>query len=107
MKRELAIAALLACLVVAASASGADWPQWGGTDARNMVSSEKGLPDWFDCGKETGSGEIDLATAKNVKWAAKVGPKTCGSPVVSGGKVFIGTVGKNHPVTTVPKLPPV
>ncbi len=89
------LAAILGCVVPAGCAYGGDWPQWGGTDARNMAANAKGLPDWFDCGKETGSGDVALATAKNVKWAVKLGPTTCGSPVVSGGKVFIGTTAKN------------
>ena len=61
--------------VTAPEASGADWPRWGGTDpGRNMYSDEKGLPDRFEPGKpKAGSEEIDLATTKNVKWAAKLG----------------------------------
>ena len=73
------------------TSSGADWPQWGGTDVRNMASSEKGLPDWFDCGKENADSYVDMATTKNVKWVAELGPRTSGSPVVSHGKVFIGS----------------
>jgi outer membrane protein assembly factor BamB len=75
----------------AASSSGEDWPQWGGHDGRNMVSAEKGLPDSFMPGRrKTGKG-IDPATAKNVKWTALLGSETYGTPVVAGGKVFVGT----------------
>ena len=76
----LAILALLA-----APASGGDWPQWCGRPDRNMVSDEKGLPDRFD--EVTGKKTTGLA---NVKWAARLGIATFGSPVVSGGKVFVG-----------------
>ena len=34
---------------------------------------------------------IDLATTKNVKWVARLGNQTYGSPVVAAGKVFVGT----------------
>jgi len=69
-----------------------DWPQWGGTDDRNMVSDEKGLPTHFEVGKpKAGSEEIDLATTKNVKWVLKLGSQTYGNPTVAGGRVFIGT----------------
>ena len=69
-----------------------DWPQWGGTQNRNMYSPSKGLPSQFDPGKpKSGSEEIDLATTKNVKWAAKVGSQSYGNVTVAGGKVFIGT----------------
>ena len=30
----------------------ADWPQWGGTDARNMASPEQGIPETFVPGKK-------------------------------------------------------
>ena len=82
-------------LVVSATAvSAADWPSWGGQPSRNMASeTEKGLPDWYSFGKKNVHGDIDLSTSKNVKWVAKLGTRTFGSPVVSQGKVFIGTAG--------------
>jgi outer membrane protein assembly factor BamB len=55
--------------------------------------TEKGLPDWCSFGKKNDHGEVDLSTTKNTKWVAKLGNKTFGSPVVSQGKVFIGTAG--------------
>jgi outer membrane protein assembly factor BamB len=57
-----------------------DWPMWGGTPDRNMVSSMKGLPT-----------EWDVQTKKNVKWVARLGSQAYGNPVVADGKVFIGT----------------
>jgi outer membrane protein assembly factor BamB len=61
------------------SASG-DWPMWGGSPDRNMVSSMKGTPtDW------------DVKTGKNVKWVASLGSTSYGNPVVAGGMVFVGT----------------
>jgi len=57
-----------------------DWPMWGGTADRNMVSNMKGLPlDW------------DVKTKKNVKWVADLGSQTYGNVVVAGGMVFVGT----------------
>jgi outer membrane protein assembly factor BamB len=77
-------------LVVAAAASAArlaasdpgkgDWPMWGGTPDRNMVSNMKGLPiDW------------DIKTKKNVKWVADLGSQSYGNIVVANGTVLIGT----------------
>ena len=73
-------------------AGGADWPQWGGSDDRNMVSGEKGLPDCFVPGekKPDGSG-IDMRTTHNVKWVARLGSQTYGNPTVAGGRVLVGT----------------
>ncbi len=87
-------ALLLSPLVFSAAAAAADWPSWGGQPSRNMAcETEKGLPDWYSLGSKGDGGAIDLSTTKNVKWFASVGDRTWGSPVVSQGKVFIGTAG--------------
>lgn len=54
-----------------------DWPMLGGRADRNSISAEKGLPALF--GQE------------NLRWSADLGDQTFGSPVVAGGRVFIGT----------------
>ena len=60
--------------------SGSDWPMWGGTPDRNMVSDMTGLPaDW------------DVDTGRNVKWMAELGSQTYGNPVVAEGVVLVGT----------------
>lgn len=79
----------LACLALILAAQ---WPQWGGGPGRNMVSPETGLPDTFDPGKLNPKTEqVDLATAKNVKWVAKLGSQAYGNAAVAGGRVFVGT----------------
>src|SRR5688572_7456216 len=66
---------------IAASDPGTgDWPMWGGTPDRNMVSNMKGLPT-----------EWDIKTKKNVKWVAQLGSQSYGNPVVADGMVFVGT----------------
>jgi hypothetical protein len=68
-----------------------NWPMWGGTPDRNMVSNMKGLPaDW------------DVKTKKNVKWMAQLGSQSYGNPVVAGGMVFVGT---NNELLRDPKQP--
>lgn len=57
-----------------------DWPMWGGTPDRNMISTMKGLPTSWD-----------VKTKKNVKWVAQLGSQTYGNAVVAGGTVFVGT----------------
>ena len=57
-----------------------DWPMWGGTADRNMVSEISGMPtDW------------DVETGRNIKWVADLGSQSYGNPVVAGGIVFVGT----------------
>ncbi|HEY7511128.1 MAG TPA: PQQ-binding-like beta-propeller repeat protein [Vicinamibacteria bacterium] len=73
-------AALPSSAVRAGDPGGSDWPMWGGTPDRNMVSSMKGLPTTWD-----------VATKKNVKWVAALGSQTYGNPVVARGTVFVGT----------------
>jgi outer membrane protein assembly factor BamB len=70
--------------VHASDPSSGDWPMWGGTPSRNMVSPMKGLP-----------AEWDPETRKNVKWVADLGDHSYGNPVVSGGRVFVGTNNEN------------
>jgi outer membrane protein assembly factor BamB len=80
----------------------ADWPFWGGTSSRNMVSPEVGLPQTWDAGRYVqGSEEIDMATTRNVKWVAKLGSQTYGNMTIAKGKVLIGT---NNEVPRDPRL---
>jgi outer membrane protein assembly factor BamB len=75
----------------APDAAGKDWPQWGGSDGKNMVSEEKGLPDSFVPGeKDSQAGRLRMETMKNVKWAAKLCQAIYSTPAVAGGKVFLG-----------------
>lgn len=53
---------------------------WGGTAQRNMASSMKNLPSFWD-----------IKTGQNVKWKANLGTTSYGNPVVADGKVFVGT----------------
>ena len=75
----------------ASDPGGGDWPMWGGTPDRNMVSNMKGLPT-----------EWDVKTKKNVKWVAELGSQSYGNAVVSGGMVFVGT---NNELVRDPKQP--
>src|SRR6185312_10262421 len=73
----------LPAVVPTASASdpgSSDWPMWGGTADRNMVSNMKGLPTSWD-----------VKSKKNVKWVAALGSQSYGNPVVSGGQIYVGT----------------
>jgi outer membrane protein assembly factor BamB len=67
-------------LAASAALSAADWPMWGGTPSRNMVSEEKGVPTTWD-----------IKTGKNVKWVAELGSQSYGNPTVAEGVVLIGT----------------
>ena len=69
-----------------------DWPQWAGSDAKNMVSPEKGLPKTFVPGEKTTNGTIDLATARNVRWGVKVANAIYSTPSIAEGRVFIGAM---------------
>ena len=67
-------------LASASDPGSGDWPMWGGTPDRNMVSSQKGMPiSW------------DVKTKKNVKWVATLGSQSYGNAVVAGGQVYVGT----------------
>ncbi|MGH9318894.1 MAG: PQQ-binding-like beta-propeller repeat protein [Vicinamibacteria bacterium] len=88
MKRTLSLATALSFALSLSGSltgtedppNGGDWPMWGGTAVRNMVSGMKGLPESWDVEAKT-----------NVKWVANLGSQTYGNPVVADGKVFVGT----------------
>ena len=76
MRNTLALA-----LALSASVSlSADWPMWGGTPSRNMVSPMTGAPTAWD-----------VKSGKNVKWVAELGSQSYGNPTVGSGVVIIGT----------------
>jgi outer membrane protein assembly factor BamB len=76
----LAVFVSSASVLALASDPGPEWPMWGGTPDRNMVSNMKGLPTVWD-----------VKAKKNVKWMAELGSQTYGNPVVAGGMVYVGT----------------
>jgi outer membrane protein assembly factor BamB len=61
-------------------APAADQPQWGQAWSRNLVSPERGLPDSFD-----------PKTGRNIRWVAALGTQSHSTPVVAGGRVYVGT----------------
>jgi outer membrane protein assembly factor BamB len=61
-----------------------DWPMWGGTAQRNMISGMKSLPESWD-----------VKNGKNIKWKVPIGSTSYGNPVVADGKIFLGTNNAN------------
>ena len=72
--------ALLPLLFLTTALFAADQPQWGQAWTRNLVSAEKNLPESWN-----------LETGENVKWIAPLGTHSYATPIVAGGRVFIGT----------------
>ncbi|MBY0522872.1 MAG: PQQ-binding-like beta-propeller repeat protein [Gemmataceae bacterium] len=73
-----------------------DWPMLGGTAHRNMVNTvERNLPTTWEIAwtvdARTREKQINLQKSTNLKWAAKLGSRSYGGPIVAGGKVFVGT----------------
>lgn len=78
--RSQAVLSVFLFLAVPGPGTAQDWPLWGGGPGRNMASPMRGLAESWD-----------VETRRNLKWSARLGSHTYGNPVVSGGKVFIGT----------------
>jgi outer membrane protein assembly factor BamB len=68
----------------------ADWPQWAGSDSKNMVSGEKHLPDSFTPGDKKPDGTLDLTTARNVRWGIRIANAVYSTPSIGNGKLFVG-----------------
>jgi len=71
---------LLGNLLTGLNGPAADQPQFGQAWTRNMVSAETGLPQ-----------EFDPATGRNLRWTAALGTEAHSTPVISHGRIFIGT----------------
>ena len=80
---RLGLLGSLTCGIIPAVAG--DAAQWGQAWSRNMVSSETNLASSFD-----------PATGHNINWSAELGTETHSSPVIAGGRVYIGT-NNGHP----------
>lgn len=63
-----------------AKAKKGDWPMWGGSPDRNMVSGETGIPSKWHVDNHV-----------NIKWTAPLGSQTYGNPAISKGRIFVGT----------------
>ncbi|OHB86689.1 MAG: serine/threonine protein kinase [Planctomycetes bacterium RBG_16_64_12] len=71
---------------------GGDWTQWGGSPSRNNTPEAKNLPAEWQVGEfHHRTGQWLRGSVKNVKWVARLGSESYGSPVVAGGKVFCAT----------------
>ena len=69
-----------------------DAPQWGQRHTRNLVSTEKNLPESFNPGRRhPQTGQVDSATTENIRWTAPIGEVLYGTPVVAEGCVLVGS----------------
>lgn len=69
-----------------------DWPQWGGSPARNNTPAGKNIPsDW------------DVKTGRNILWKAPLGSQTYGNPTVANGKIYVGTNNQYGYIKRYPK----
>jgi len=78
--RRVLICGLFCVFLLASAVVAGDRAQWQERFTRNGVSDETGLVDSFD-----------PATGKNIKWTAPLGSETWSTPVVAGGRVYMGT----------------
>lgn len=75
-----AILLLLGASVERGRLHAADWPMLGRSPERNSVVPAGNAPiEW------------NIKSGKNIRWSAKLGSMTHGSPIVAGGQVYVGT----------------
>lgn len=80
-RKAALLVAFVSCAVAVADApKRGDWTMWGGSPDRNMVSDETGIP-----------AEWDVNAGKNILWTAPLGSQTYGNPVISHGRIWVGT----------------
>src|SRR5579862_2898179 len=60
-----------------------EWPMFGGSLSRNLVNTkEANIPTTLSVEKDK---------LMNIKWSQDLGSRAYGGPVISGGRIFIGT----------------
>jgi outer membrane protein assembly factor BamB len=84
MKPPFPLPFLLFGLVLPLVSSAADQAQWGQAWSRNPISAETPLSRGFD-----------PETKHNVKWVVELGTQSHSTPVVAGGRIFLGTNNAN------------
>ena len=77
MARRILTLASLVCLVCLAGTQAADWPGFRGPQG-NGITQEASAP-------------LEWSASKNIKWKAPLPRPGNGSPIVSGGKVFVAS----------------
>jgi outer membrane protein assembly factor BamB len=77
---SLSVRTLTAGLLLIATPALAQVAMFGNGPSRNMASDEKGLP-----------AKWNPETGENILWSAKLGSQSYGGPIVTGGKVYVGT----------------
>jgi outer membrane protein assembly factor BamB len=83
---------VLPMVVLCSTVRAGDWPQWGGTPSRSGVSDAKNLPTEWNTGDfERESGRWIDKEAQNIRWVARLGSTTYGTPIVADGQVFCAT----------------
>jgi len=100
MRKTLITSVATGVALLTAALPGADWPQWGRTANRNMISDETGLPDLLPpAGEETT--DLSADDSPYVKWKVRLGTTTWGNPTVAGGRVLVGTSGPQREGGTI------
>src|SRR5262245_8736199 len=75
-----------------AQAGSGDWPQWGGSPARNNAPEAANIASDWEVGKYDRKLQLFWpGTSRNIKWVARLGRVTHGTPVIAHGMVYIGT----------------
>jgi len=97
------VLALTAGGYAVSSGQAAEWPQWGGSPARNNAPDEKNLPTEWDVGDfDYKTGRWISDSAKNILWVARLGSQSYGTPVIAGGRIFCAT---NNGAGYLPRYP--
>ncbi|MBN2295854.1 MAG: PQQ-binding-like beta-propeller repeat protein [Pirellulales bacterium] len=80
--QRLCILGLFFVLAFVSAVRAGDRAQWQEKLTRNGISDETGLADSFD-----------VDSGENIKWTAQLGSETWATPVIAGGRVYMGTNG--------------
>jgi outer membrane protein assembly factor BamB len=103
MPQTLALTMASAAWLTLAPLAAAQVTEWGGSPGKNNVSAATGLAVEWNVGRfdrATGAWEPD--GAENIRWVARLGSQTYGTPMISGSQIFVAT---NNGAGYVPRYP--
>ncbi|GIT05710.1 MAG: hypothetical protein CM1200mP29_11210 [Verrucomicrobiota bacterium] len=102
--KNVIVTGLAPGILGSAAVEAADWPQWGGnTLGRNMYAAGAAVcRTKFSRGLQAGTEDVDLSTAKNFKWAAKLGTQSYGNPTSPTGEFLSALTTTRCAIRSIP-----
>jgi outer membrane protein assembly factor BamB len=82
------------CLLSSATC-GQDYKMWGGSPSRNNTPVGKNIADDWEI-RTLNIATEKLGTLRNIKWHARLGSQSYGTPIIADGHIYVGSNNEGH-----------